>query len=31
MKKTKIITSIGPASNSPEVFEKMVINGIVNF
>ena len=27
MKKTKIITSIGPASNSPEVFEKMVING----
>ena len=27
MKKTKIITSIGPASNEPEVFEKMVLNG----
>ena len=27
MKKTKIITSIGPASNSVEVFKKMVLNG----
>lgn len=27
MKKTKIITSIGPASCSPDVFEKMVLNG----
>jgi len=27
MKKTKIITSIGPASNEPEVFEQMVLNG----
>ena len=27
MKKTKIITSIGPASNEPEVFKKMVESG----
>ena len=27
MKKTKIITSIGPASNTPDVFEKMVNAG----
>lgn len=27
MKKTKIITSIGPASNSVEVFKEMVLNG----
>lgn len=27
MKKTKIITSIGPASNEPEVFKQMVLNG----
>ena len=27
MKKTKIITSIGPASNEVEVFEQMVLNG----
>lgn len=27
MKKTKIITSIGPASNEPEVFKEMVLNG----
>ncbi len=27
MKKTKIVTSIGPASNSPDVFEKMVLAG----
>lgn len=27
LKKTKIITSIGPSSNSPEVFERMVLNG----
>ena len=27
MKKTKIVTSIGPASNTPEVFSKMVEAG----
>lgn len=27
MKKTKIITSVGPASNSVEVFKEMVLNG----
>lgn len=27
MKKTKIITSLGPASSSPEIFEKMVLAG----
>lgn len=27
MKKTKIITSIGPASNKEEIFEEMVLNG----
>lgn len=27
MKKTKIITSLGPASNTVDVFEKMVLNG----
>ena len=27
MKKTKIVTSIGPASNKPDVFEQMVLAG----
>ena len=27
MKKTKIVTSIGPASSSVEIFEQMVKNG----
>ena len=28
MKKTKIICSIGPASSSVEVMEKLVLNGV---
>ena len=35
MKKTKIVCSIGPASNQPDVMEKMVLAGMnvarVNF
>ena len=27
MKKTKIITSLGPSSYNPDVFEQMVLNG----
>ena len=28
MKKTKIVCSIGPASNQPDVMEKMVLAGM---
>ena len=28
MKKTKIVCSIGPASNKPDVMEKMVLAGM---
>lgn len=28
MKKTKIVTSIGPSSYDPDVFEKMVLVGL---